>query len=439
MHSDDKSSELTSLQNLVWTFTLFWYSIYDNFDCSYIYDYSYIVFYNLAFSSLPVIFMGVFDQDVDDKVSLAVPQLYRRGIERKEWTQPKFWLYMLDGLYQSAIVWFMTYELIAPVAFVTEDGRDVDDSKRIGVYSATVVVVVVNLYVLFNTYRWDWLTVLINAISTLLIFFWTGVYTAGTLAFTFHGAAAQVYGQLSFWAFLLPAVIVCLLPRFAVKSAQKMFFPRDVDIIREQIRQGKFDYLKHSSALAPPGPDEKDASFGSTSDSDQGKKRKPDMSEMSEDLRPMMEGSVAPSATSRSHAPAGSDGTTDYAPSDMQGFSRATTRPSTEIPPVITEDLSATRPRFDRASPSYERARPSYDRARPSFDRFRTSMDKVRPSFEQATDFTSAAHLMRMESSDYVPSPLTPARDRRSWGAPPSEQANRRSWASMKRSGEENR
>lgn len=47
--------------------------------------------YNLAFTSLPVILMGVLDQDVSDKVSLAVPQLYRRGIERKEWTQTKFW------------------------------------------------------------------------------------------------------------------------------------------------------------------------------------------------------------------------------------------------------------------------------------------------------------------------------------------------------------
>lgn len=35
--------------------------------------------------------MGILDQDVSDKVSLAVPQLYRRGIERKEWTQVKFW------------------------------------------------------------------------------------------------------------------------------------------------------------------------------------------------------------------------------------------------------------------------------------------------------------------------------------------------------------
>ena len=78
-------------QNIVWTFALFWFQVYNNFDCSYLFDYSYILLVNLAFTSLPVIFMGILDQDVNDKVSLAVPQLYRRGIERKEWSQLKFW------------------------------------------------------------------------------------------------------------------------------------------------------------------------------------------------------------------------------------------------------------------------------------------------------------------------------------------------------------
>jgi phospholipid-translocating ATPase len=78
-------------KNVIWTFTIFWYQIYCNFDMTYLYDYTYILLFNLAFTSVPVIFMGVLDQDVSDKVSLAVPQLYRRGIERKEWTQPKFW------------------------------------------------------------------------------------------------------------------------------------------------------------------------------------------------------------------------------------------------------------------------------------------------------------------------------------------------------------
>jgi phospholipid-translocating ATPase len=78
-------------KNMVWTFAIFWYQIYENFDQTYLYDYTYVLLYNLAFTSLPVIFMGVLDQDVSDKVSLAVPQLYRRGIERKEWTPLKFW------------------------------------------------------------------------------------------------------------------------------------------------------------------------------------------------------------------------------------------------------------------------------------------------------------------------------------------------------------
>lgn len=78
-------------KNVIWTFAIFWYQIYCDFDQTYLFDYTYILLFNLAFTSVPVIFMGVLDQDVSDKVSLAVPQLYRRGIERKEWTQRKFW------------------------------------------------------------------------------------------------------------------------------------------------------------------------------------------------------------------------------------------------------------------------------------------------------------------------------------------------------------
>jgi len=53
--------------------------------------FSYILLVNLVFTSLPVIFMGAFDQDVTAEVAMKVPQLYMRGILRKEWTQWKFW------------------------------------------------------------------------------------------------------------------------------------------------------------------------------------------------------------------------------------------------------------------------------------------------------------------------------------------------------------
>jgi phospholipid-translocating ATPase len=78
-------------KNMVWVWSIFWFQIYCNFDITYIFEFTYIMMFNLFFTSVPVALMGVLDQDVSDKVSLAVPQLYRRGIERLEWTNTKFW------------------------------------------------------------------------------------------------------------------------------------------------------------------------------------------------------------------------------------------------------------------------------------------------------------------------------------------------------------
>lgn len=404
-------------KNIVWTFALFWFQIYDNFDCSYIFDYTYILLYNLAFTSLPVIFMGILDQDVDDKISLAVPQLYRRGIERKEWTQTKFWLYMFDGLYQSAICYFMPYLLFKPATFNTESGRSVNDYKRIGVYIANATVIVVNVYILLNTYRWDWFMCLISGISVLLIFFWTGVYSSFTGAFTFYDSAAECYGSLSFWTLTLLTVILCLIPRFSAKAFQKMFMPRDIDIIREQLRQGRFDYLKDldpndPSGVTPPPPEKV---LDSTSSSEISKPSDPRVvseNPMSlDEERPFYPPSIGGTVTThnpRSHN--GSDGT-DYTGHEMTfpPVGQVTSRPSNEFeysrdhhvqayPPVATQSQAGWNvPAIVTQPPSSAH---SNDRARPSIDRLRKSMEyeRSRPSFEGSQDFTSAAYLSRVES-----------------------------------------
>jgi len=73
---------------------------------------------------------------------------------------------MGDGIYQSVICFFMAYMVFAPATFATENGRGVADTSRMGVYVACATIVVVNTYVLLNTYRWDWLILLIVSIST---------------------------------------------------------------------------------------------------------------------------------------------------------------------------------------------------------------------------------------------------------------------------------
>jgi len=197
---------------------------------------------------------------------------------------------MIDGMYQSVITFYMSYFIFAPSNFETDTGLNLNDNARMGVFIASAAVVVVNFYVLFNTYRWDWLIVLIVVISTLLIWFWTGVWTASTAGFTFYKGAPQVYGALSFWALLLLTVIICLLPRFAGKSYQKIYRPRDVDIIREQVRQGRFDYLDDPENHGAPPASGKPVPSSSSSDSAKAHthhRHRSNTSHVTDDLRPI--------------------------------------------------------------------------------------------------------------------------------------------------------
>jgi phospholipid-translocating ATPase len=203
---------------------------------------------------------------------------------------------------------------------------------------------------------------LLVTISILLVWFWTGVYSAFESSQYFYKAAPQVFAQATFWAVTILTTIICLLPRFCIKAVQKVYFPYDVDIIREQVRQGKFDYLENTDGSF----DSKSKGSSTTSSEIVQPSKHTHYPSIDEDQRPIYPPSVAPTATT--HNPRSQNG------SDGTDFTRH--RRSIEPP-----------------------TRPSFDRPRPSFDRMRASMDRIRPSYEASNDFTSAALLTRLESS----------------------------------------
>ncbi|KAI3404902.2 DNF1 [Candida oxycetoniae] len=228
-------------KNIIFNIALFWYGIYCDFDGTYLFEFTYLMFYNLAFTSLPVIFLGIFDQDVPAKVGLLVPALYRTGILRNEMSDLKFYIYCLDGIYQSAISYFFPY-LMYMVAFPDSSGRPVDHRFWVGVPVTVIACTSCNLYILFHQYRWDWLSSLIIAISILIVFIWTGIWSSSEYSSQeFYKAAAEVFGMTSFWACIFIGILCCLLPRLFYDIIQREFWPHDVDVIRECIQRGDFD------------------------------------------------------------------------------------------------------------------------------------------------------------------------------------------------------
>lgn len=228
-------------KNVCFTLTLFWYGIFTNFDGSYLLEFTMITFYNLAFTSLPVIFLGFLDQDVSDTVALRFPQLYKTGILRLEWSQYKFIYYMIDGLYQSAISFFFPYLIFRTAKFASFNGLNLDHRFWLGTYVTHISVTTVDLYALLRQYRWDWLSLLVNALSILLVFFWCGIWSSTIVSSEFYKSAAQVYGSLSFWCCFLVGVLANLLPRFVYETFRIQYWPKDIDIVRACVSNGSLD------------------------------------------------------------------------------------------------------------------------------------------------------------------------------------------------------
>lgn len=242
-------------KNVIFTLALFWFGIYNNYDGSYLFEYTYLTFYNLAFTSIPVIVLGILDQDVNDTISVVVPELYRAGILRTEWNQRKFIYYMCDGLYQSAISFFFPFLLFHKGHYITKNGLSLDHRWFVGIPVTAIAVISCNFYVLMNTKRWDWFTCLFITISCMIFFGWTGIWSSSKKSNEFYWSAQRMYNTPTFWAVLFVGVVFCLLPRFSFNIFRQIKYPNDVDIIREMWNRGVFSAFPEG--YDPTDPEQK--------------------------------------------------------------------------------------------------------------------------------------------------------------------------------------
>ncbi|KAJ4469887.1 phospholipid-transporting ATPase 1 [Lentinula aciculospora] len=224
-------------KNVIWTFAMFWFLPFNNFDATYLYQYTFILLYNLVFTSLPVIVMGAFDQDLNAKAALAFPQLYVRGIRGLEYTRTKFWLYMGDGLYQSIVVFFIPYLVWTLGIAVSWNGKTIESLSDFGTTASVAAILAANSYVGINTNYWTVITWIVIFGSTIVMMLWITVYSF-FFSSDFINEVIILFGELTFWTTVIFSAVVALAPRFFVKFINSAYFPLDKDIIRESWVQG---------------------------------------------------------------------------------------------------------------------------------------------------------------------------------------------------------
>ncbi|KAJ3342262.1 hypothetical protein HDU93_002735 [Gonapodya sp. JEL0774] len=217
-------------KNIVLLFISFWFQFYCGFSAGDSLDFYYGMFYQTLFTFAPNFLLGVCDVDVNDRIALEVPYLYRLGIRQEDYTMERFWSYMGDGIYQSVIIFFFTLALFEDSA-TDAHGFVPDQTMMSGVFAWTVIINV-NLFMMLNFKTWNWL-ILVGYLFTLgcwLAFCFVYWNVPGAPA---YGMMFRLLGMPAFYFHYVLVTIVGFAPRYLYKFIREFFFPTDVGIFRE--------------------------------------------------------------------------------------------------------------------------------------------------------------------------------------------------------------
>jgi phospholipid-translocating ATPase len=203
------------------------------------FEYTLVALYNLIFTSLPIIFLGIWDQDVNARISQLYPEMYRMGLRNDKFKSWRFYLTIFDAIFQSVICFFFPFLLLIGGP-IDPYGRDQHSVYEFGTIVASIAVFVANFIVMFSLYSFTWIQVLVISLSILAFYAFICII-AQFNTFIFAGQDA-LFGTGLYWMMLILTVVTCYIPRICAKHYLHQYHPNDNDIVREQelvLRNGR--------------------------------------------------------------------------------------------------------------------------------------------------------------------------------------------------------
>ncbi|XP_017261311.1 phospholipid-transporting ATPase ID isoform X2 [Kryptolebias marmoratus] len=223
-------------KNFAFTLVHFWYGFFCGFSAQTVYDQWFITLFNIVYTSLPVLAMGLFDQDVSDQNSLRYPSLYKPGQQNLLFNKRRFFLCTLQGVTTSFLLFFIPYGAFSVME--KDDGSSFSDQHTFAVTVATTLVIVVSVQIGLDTHYWTAVNLLFVG-GSLVVYFATlfamqsnGLFGVFPGNFPFVGTALNCLSEKSVWLVILLTTVVCVVPGLVVSFLRVDLFPTPTDKVR---------------------------------------------------------------------------------------------------------------------------------------------------------------------------------------------------------------
>ncbi|OOQ89987.1 putative haloacid dehalogenase-like hydrolase [Penicillium brasilianum] len=193
--------------------------------------------FNTLFTSLAVIFLGIFAKDLSASTLLAVPELYTKGQQNGGFNIRLYLGWTFMATCEAMIIFFTMYGLFGMVQ-INPSGTD---TFALGLLTFTACITVINIKLqALEVHNKTYLSLVVIIISVGGWFLWDIILSERYKMSSGKGVYAvpsnflhHVGHNLLFWLVLLISVAAVILFEITVSTLRVLFFPTDVDIFQE--------------------------------------------------------------------------------------------------------------------------------------------------------------------------------------------------------------
>ena len=233
-------------KNALFVMPQFWFGSVSLFSGQTLYDPWLSQIFNIVFTSIPIIWYGCMDSEMDHSKLLKNTNYYKQGIQNYLFGNSRFWKYVIIAFIQSFFIFYFSFNILSES--IDNTGKTLN-LWTIGHICYFIVVIVANLKIIFSTKSHSYYS-FIFCILTISSFILVDFITSLSTYFENFGTFNIIYVSPKIYMLIILTTSIILMFDISLSKLPIMFGlydkPYHSKNIQEQYDEDEFSYDQRS-------------------------------------------------------------------------------------------------------------------------------------------------------------------------------------------------
>ncbi|GAA5937294.1 hypothetical protein JCM1841_006032 [Sporobolomyces salmonicolor] len=231
-------------KNIALYMTGFWFAFQNSFSGQVLEEGWTLTFYNVVFTVLPPIVLGVFDQFVGARMLDRYPELYKLGQQNKFFSVTIFWQWIINALIHSFAIYVITVAIFWDGLILAQGWVGEQWVWGTTLYLTALLTVLAKAALISDIWTKYTLLAIPGSFVFTMGFLPLYAFVAPKLGFSleYTDIVGRLWSSLVFWLTIFGLPFVLLTRDFAWKSYKRLFRPEPYHIVQEIQKYNLPDY-----------------------------------------------------------------------------------------------------------------------------------------------------------------------------------------------------